>query len=93
MSRKLLRDFAALLGGLQSPIVMWYNEKKEKEREKEGKKGTKHLRQESGCCILTTLLLPCLFLTTHLSLDSAHNSRIQFAVLQQHHCRDDCRSW
>ena len=34
---KLLGDFAALLGGLQSPIK-WYNEKKEKEQEKEGKK-------------------------------------------------------
>ena len=84
MSRKLLRDFAALLGGLQSPIK-WYNKKKENEREKEGKKGTKNVRQES--------VVASLFLTTHLSLDSAHNSRIQFAVLKQHHCRDDCKSW
>ena len=40
MSKKLLGDFAALLGGLQSP-VRWYNEKKEKEREKERKKERK----------------------------------------------------
>ena len=48
MSKKLLGDFAALLGGLQSP-VRWYNEKKEKEREKERKKEkrNKFFRQES----------------------------------------------
>ena len=57
MNRKLLRDFAALLGGLQSPIK-WYNEKKEKEKEKERKKGTKKCRQESGCCVLSTLGYP-----------------------------------
>ena len=34
VSRKLLGDFAAVLGGLQSPIK-WYNKKKEKERKKE----------------------------------------------------------
>ena len=53
MSRKLLRDFAALLGGLHSPIK-WYNKKKEKERKKQ-KKRNKNYRQESGCCVLTTL--------------------------------------
>ena len=47
MRRRLLRDFAALLGGLQSPIK-WYNEKKEKEREKEWKKGTNNLDRRVG---------------------------------------------
>ena len=40
MSRKLLGDFAALLGGLQSPIK-WYHEKKEKEEKKKGGGGGK----------------------------------------------------
>ena len=34
MSRKLLGEYAALLGSLQSPIK-WYNKKKERERKKE----------------------------------------------------------
>ena len=48
MSRRLLGDFAALLGDPQSPIN-WYNEKKEKEREKEGKKETKNVDRSVLC--------------------------------------------
>ena len=40
MNRKRLRDFAALLRGMQSPI-QWYNEKKPKEREKKKKEEKK----------------------------------------------------
>ena len=45
MSRKLLGDFAALLGGLQSP-TKWYNEKGEKEKKKKKKNGRKKERKE-----------------------------------------------
>ena len=48
MSRKLLGDFAALLGGLRSPTKR-YNKKKEKESDKERKEErNKPFRQDLG---------------------------------------------
>ena len=53
MNRKLLGDFAALLGGcLQSPIK-WYNEKKEQEKERERKKGTKMC--DPKACVIASI--------------------------------------
>ena len=59
MSAKLLEDFAARFssssssffffgGGALQSAVKWYNEKKEKEREKEGQKGTETLDRRVG---------------------------------------------
>ena len=45
--QKNAQRFCCTFGGLQSPIK-WYNEKKEKDREKEGKKGTKNLDRRVG---------------------------------------------
>ena len=45
--QKTAQRFCCTFGGLQSPIK-WYNEEKEKDRQKEGKKRTQFLDRRVG---------------------------------------------